>query len=345
MPSLLVASDVKNPRLGLKRRISTPSMALYREEGQESTEKKKDGQRQKQVESRARSTSTSVAAPPMNAVAGPSNYHTSPSRYIPDPPVIPFIPNINQPNPPTTWAPIYVTPASPDEDSTTSQKPFSTHSDLSRRSDRSTGILNSAYELGESGINRLARWIRPSRHHPQRRDSDEDSEKGLDESEDISADSGASVARTSEDSIRRNAKYWGVWGNAEGENDEEGYFSLPPTPPEEKPQTSLAQFEAALREERPGGAGASLPTPALSTRSLSRTGSKKRSRTAMDGERDGWLSTVVNLWSNVGSGSASRSGGKMAEVLKDLGWTVALLVGLFIVTAALVAWLIQGMPM
>ena len=335
MPSLLV-TETKNPRLGLKRRISTPSIMLNR--GEEQIEKTEETQGQTQVESRARSTSTSISIPPINAIAGPSSYQLPSIRYTADTPT-----TASQPTPPTTWAPIFVTPASPDEGETIPHQPYPFNSGRSRQSKRSAGILHTAYDLGESGISRLARWIRPSTIH-RRRGSDEDSEKALDESEDISADSGGSVARTSEDSIRRNGKYWGKWGNGEGENEEEGYFSLPPTPPEEKPETSLAQFETALRESRPG-VGASLPTPALSTRSLSRSSSKRRARATTGEDRDGWLATVVNLWSNLGGSNSPRTGKKTAEVLRELGWTVALLVGLFVVTAAMVAFLIQGMPM
>jgi hypothetical protein len=205
--------------------------------------------------------------------------------------------------------------------------------------------LTSAYDLGEASFKRLARWVRPSQaHHLRRRGSDDDSEKGLDADEDISADSGGSVARTSEDSLRRNGRYWGVWDKNEPEED--GYFSLPPTPPEEKAQASLADFEAALADANISGA--SLPTPALSTRSLSRTGSKSRRgadlRDREGAERDGWLTTVYGLWTHLGSGRRG-GGGKTAEVLRDLGWTVALLVGLFVVTAATALWMIQALPM
>ena len=345
MPSLLTSTDAKNPRLGLKRRISTPSIMMQREKDEGAVEKKEEVQQRKQVESRARSTSTSISVPPMNALAGPSNYQSSPSQYRSELPAIPSIPTINHPAPAAPWTPIFVIPASPDDGVSGSQQAFPYQPARPRHSDRSSGILNSAYELGESGLTRLAKWIRPS-SHLQRRGSDDDSEKGMDDSEDVSADSGGSVARTSEDSIRRNGKYWGVWGNGDGENDEEGYFSLPPTPPEEKSEPSLAQFEAALRDGRLGAnAGGSLPTPALSTRSLSRSGSKRRRRVVVGEESNGWLATVVHLWSNLGSGSGSRSGGKTAEVLKELGWTVAFLVVLFVVTLAIVAWLIQGMPM
>jgi hypothetical protein len=44
-------------------------------------------------------------------------------------------------------------------------------------------------------------------------------------------------------------------------------------------------------------------------------------------------------------GKSRRSGGKTGEVIRELGWTVALLVGLFFVTAATVLWMIQALPM
>lgn len=135
-----------------------------------------------------------------------------------------------------------------------------------------------------------------------------------------------------------------MWQHGSEEEEEGGYFSLPPTPPDEKPPASLADFEAALN--RSEGIGGSLPTPALSTRSLSRHGSKRRNRIAVDREGEvaqGWLATVLNIWTNLGN--RRRPGGKTAEVLRDLGWTVALLIGLFLVTAGTALWMIQALPM
>lgn len=305
------------------------------------------------VETRARSTSTSVAPLPglisANAVAGPSQDRARPSP--------PYGANLGIPTPPTDWAPIFVTPASPDDlpphPAVFDPDPIVTpRSQRARRSERGTGLLSTAYDIGESSVLRLSRWIRPSktRHPLRRRGSDEDSEKGLTESEeDTSVQSPSNAtSRTSEDSLRRNGKYWGIWGTSEDEDvrngaatsDGEGYFSMPSTPPEEKPAASLAEFEAALN--RP----ATLPTPALSTRSLSKPNKSRRSPQMGDApgeEREGWLATVCSLWANVGT--SRRSGGKTAEVIRELGWTVAMLVGLFVVTAATVLWMIQALPM
>lgn len=355
MPSLLSSptdSTTINPRKGLKRRISTPSLVVQREEAEahdaaaESVGTAGAGTGSKE-NSRARSTSTSIVVPEDLLVnrAGPSNY--APSGSTSAPPYKAGGPS-SYPTPPNAWAPIFVTPASPEDGEDTTQRAMSVPHP--RRNERSTGILNSAYDLGEASLQRLARWVRPQQPYLHRRGSDDDSEKGLDADEDldVSADSSGSVARTSEDSLRRNGRYWGMWDKSD--QDEDGYFSLPPTPPEEKPPANLAEFEAALAATRPGVAD-TLPTPALSTKSLSRMGSSKRDRSrrradardAEGAERDGWLSMVVNLWRSLGNGR--RSGGKTGEVLRDLGWTVALLVGLFVVTGATALWMIQAMPM
>ena len=353
IPSLLSSSpkDAMNPRKGLKRRISTPSLAAQREEAERQEELRPTtaaagsaAASVRESASRARSTSTSIVVPDdtlLNRTAGPSTYAALASAP-------PYRAGPAQPTPPASWGPIIITPASPAEDEPQSSRPGEVpYAPHPRATARSSGLLTSAYDLGEASFQRLARWVRPApTHHLRRRGSDEDSEKGLDADEDISADSTGSAARTSEDSLRRNGRYWGVWDKNEPEED--GYFSLPPTPPEEKAQASLADFEGALADA--GINGGSLPTPALSTRSLSRMGSKKRSRRAADArdregaERDGWLTTVYGLWRSLGSGRRG-GGGKTAEVLRDLGWTVALLVGLFVVTAATALWMIQALPM
>jgi hypothetical protein len=46
------------------------------------------------------------------------------------------------------------------------------------------------------------------------------------------------------------------------------------------------------------------------------------------------------LFSWVGRGS-----GKTGEVIRELGWTVGLLVSLFFLTLGLVFWMIKSMPM
>ena len=50
------------------------------------------------------------------------------------------------------------------------------------------------------------------------------------------------------------------------------------------------------------------------------------------------MKAVYGVWTGRGSGKAS-------EAIRDLGWTVGLLVGMFVATAALALWMIQGLPM
>jgi hypothetical protein len=194
--------------------------------------------------------------------------------------------------------------------------------------------LTSAYNVGESSIRRLAGFVRPhTRPSLHRRGSgSEDSEKGLEE-DSTSIDS--VPTRSSEDSVERGShgKYWGIWKSEEDRSD--GYFSLPPTPPE-KGRSTFTEFEAALRAAERSIASTSLPTPAVSSHSLSRPRSR-RSRRVSSGS-NGWIKTLLSGW--VGSGS-----GKTGEVIRELGWTVGLLVGLFFVTLGVVFWMIKGMPM
>ncbi|OXC68134.1 hypothetical protein AYX13_03345 [Cryptococcus neoformans] len=177
--------------------------------------------------------------------------------------------------------------------------------------ERPSGFLSSAYNYTESGIVQLLNYVRPSSfsHHSYARHepSDVDSEKGLNGSED----------ETEESSI--------------------SYFTLPPTPPE---QSEFSSFASALPSN-------SLPTPALSTKSLSRDEPKRgklrkafRRRSGLEGDNGNGLLSAV--WSKVmGSGGGN---GKLSEVLRDLGWIVGILALTFVVTLGIVVWLVQGMP-
>ena len=206
-------------------------------------------------------------------------------------------------------------------------KPYYSPFVPSAEPDPSTSILTAVYNIGESSLLRFARWIKPKRHRLVRRAS-EDSEKGLvgDDGEgDLDTiDSVESTVRTSSDSIGRDGRYW---------IDDKGYFSLPPTPP----KTHDDEFAASLG----GPSRTTLPTPALSRSSLSRLG-QKSTWTPGTAERDGWWSVVYRVWAGI---TPSNSGGKTGEVIRELGWTVALMAGMFVVTAAVALWMIQCMPM
>jgi hypothetical protein len=83
----------------------------------------------------------------------------------------------------------------------------------------------------------------------------------------------------------------------------------------------------------------SLPTPAISGQSLSRGVAKRlKLRNNADGDSRGWLKTVLGLLMGAGRG-------KTGKVLRELGWTLVLLVVMFFVTGWLALWMIQGLPM
>jgi hypothetical protein len=308
--SAQLASPKNEKRGGLKRRISTPSLAAgLVVDGEEDPVQPEVADKSKAVESRARSTSTSVVVPqtlqtpesPIIAV------QTMPLRSISAKPTLLTLAPWSAPS-----------PALPEPDL---PSPLPSPS-------RGTGLLTSAYNAGESSIRRLASLVRPEPRHKPRRRGSEDSEKGLDDTTSLE-----SVTSQSFDGSPKPipGKYWGIWKSEEEGSD--GYFSLPSTPPEEKAESSSAEFELALHSA--GRSTASLPTPALSTHSLS-TG--RRRRLARREAGDGWLRTLLFSW--VGRGS-----GKTGEVIRELGWTVGLLVGLFFLTLGVVFWMIKSMPM
>jgi len=134
------------------------------------------------------------------------------------------------------------------------------------------------------------------------------------------------TTRTSIDSSRAGhgrGKFWGM-----SDEDEDGYFSLPPTPPEEKDSIGLDLSSF--------GQGASLPTPALSTRSLSKPRTTRRPpQTRQDNSSRGWLRHLLSY----------GSGTKTGQVIRELGWTVGLLAALFFITGGVALYMIKGMPM
>jgi hypothetical protein len=207
------------------------------------------------------------------------------------------------------------------------------------------------YDASEASLLKLTRWVRPKTraNRENRRDSDVDSEKGLEEDEPSTGESRESTIRTSVDSSRRDgSKYWwnGSTGHGSDEDEaEHGYFSLPPTPPEDKANPML-EFESALTSEKRAPIQ-SLPTPALSTRSLSRVDSKSRRKWAgpvtTANTQDGWLALLYRSWGRLVASGGNT--GKTGEVMKELGWTVGFLVALFFVTGLSVLWSVKGLPM
>lgn len=177
-------------------------------------------------------------------------------------------------------------------------------------------------------MSRALAWAQPRAHRHQRRgsrrSSDEDSEKGLDGSEpETFEDEEEGQERVGLG--RSGGRYWGFFGE-----DDESYFALPPTPP--------ADHTLPFPH--------SLPTPAVSAQSLSRGSSRSdrrrrnRSTDLQGGPADGWWVRVYRTWISSGTGT-----GKTTEVLRELGWTVALLAGLFVVSFLLVVYALQSMPM
>lgn len=281
----------------------------------------------KAVETRARSTSTSIVAPPvyLETISAPTSAPLPRQSS-------PYRPQLHIPAQQSWSGGIYVTPASPEhEEEPPTQAAVSS----------GVSLLNHMYSLGESSFGRLTSWALPKRtanyhgHHP-----DSDSEKGYSEEELDSLDSTEtatiSTTRTSMDSnhvVHGKGAYWGL-----GEDDgDSGYFSLPPTPPEEKESLGLRPYFDGTDDI--GLAG--LPTPALSAHSLSQFKPRRKKRAKLQGggedaaSRLGWLKHLASF----------GSGTKTGEVIRELGWTVGILVGSFVVTAGIVLWMIKGMPM
>jgi hypothetical protein len=326
-------------RGGLIRRISTPNVKRYQQELPVPTEEDdattevgvNDDSNNPVVGSRGRSTSTSFVLP--SVISGAELQARSAPVRAP----LPY-----SEAGPSTWnnGGIYITPASPDE--------LYTPPALVMEGKKKGSLLKKVYGFGENGVSRMARWVKPRKRgqgEARRRGSEEsEKERGLEYS-DMDGTNSITTTRASEESLLHpGARYWGVWKNSgdEKEDDESGYFSLPPTPPEERSDTTNREFEAELREGNVA-LEASLPTPALSTVSLSRGGSKLRKKRKVDVEegKSGWWLTVYNVWVGCRSGTG---GGKTMEVAKELGWTVGGLIGLFVVTAGIALWLIKSLP-
>ena len=383
IPSLLISptrSDgggFANVRMGFKRRRSTPRIPRLMSNGGDEDvdllditdslpagprpksvgppEKGKGKGKGKEVESRARSSSTSIVVPSILA--------TSASTPFPQPPTLPRI-NQTPPEEHNSYlsGSIY---DSPSKQPRTGKTPHRQGS----RPPYSVNFLTSAYNLGESSVLRIARWIRPSnRQHPyprlnrRRQSDDSETEKGygsggdqgdLDGSEaDATTESLISTVRTSEDSLRpvigplsgAGKLAGGYWMSKTKEGESDGYFSIPPSPiPPEVDNDGLPHDDST--DPHTSSRFVALPTPALST-SLSRPPRYKGKRLSLDAAGEGWWSLVYRIVSKTPStGSRGRQGtNKTAEVIRELGWTVTVLGGVFIVTAGMALWMIQSMP-
>lgn len=327
-PNLVPTLTDTPVRTGLKRRTSTPSLAIHLlpEEGEEFTLPPPIPEagpsfkgKAKEVDTRARSKSTSIAYP---AALEPSAAVTH-TRRPPSPLRLP------QPLPPPQWAGTHLVVP------TESYHP----ADIGTTSGTAS-LLTRAYDLGESSISRLAAWVRPGTggREGYNRRSSEDSERGL--SEEDNDQTGGSVesvgtTRASTESYRAGqgrggGRYWGL----SDEDDDPGYFSLPPTPPEE------TSANGTTLQYPPFSMGSSLPTPALSAQSLSRPRprSSRRHQHRANGRDDtghGWLKHLLSF----------GSGTKTGQVIRELGWTVGILAMSFLVTLGLVLYLVQGLPM
>jgi hypothetical protein len=267
--------------------------------------------KEKAIESRARSTSTSIAYPPSLLVP-------TPTMAVPPKSSSPFKGTLNMP-PPPQWSGLQITPASPEElEPSWRPEPIIAKPTL----------FTKAKDFSETSLARFAQWVKPSKRRrvDQRRRSEDDSEKGMSE-EDVGdrADSLESVGttRTSIDSLRAGrGRFWGF----SDEDEDPGYFSLPPTPPDEK--DSIPFDSNAFAQVT------SLPTPALSTRSLSKPHTSRRVPRQEHSSR-GWLRHLLSY----------GSGTKTGQVIRELGWTVGLLATLFFITGGVALYLIKGMPM
>ncbi|WVQ77565.1 hypothetical protein IAR50_007253 [Cryptococcus sp. DSM 104548] len=326
-PTFSPTSPETDLRNIVKRRTSTPSLNTLAK----SEEQEEDGglrgqylsqdKAQKEVTSRARSTSTSVVVPQTQDLTENSVIAGKPIR-----PSLPPSSVTQQPPPPPAWSPAPYPVAGP-----------SRYGDEYQESP--PGYLASAYKYTSSSVSHLVNYVRPSTfshhsYHQHESSEADDSEKGLIGSEDETLES---ETRMSEESVRR-GKYW-VWNGSEDNGG--SYFDSPTTPPE---NSEFRTFSAALPDSD------YLPTPALSARSLARGDSKRnklrkalrrarQSSGSSDGGENGWWSTVLAKLGGGGDGT-----GQMGEVLKELGWTVGALVGIFLVSLGLAFWMLKSLP-
>lgn len=321
-------------RNGLKRRISTPnlfkgrSLVLDDEGGAEpdrshgattpiSSGLQAPSKVNKIVETRARSTSTSIVVPQTFVAQA-----QSPTTFAEEPTIVTLPPQSSTALPTPPWSGMYVTPPSPP-----SSAAARVYEPDPPEQDSATDLLSSAYDMGETVFSRVISWVRPKRQRRSRRrshGSDEDSEKGLNGSE-------GEEELDEKDGSEAPTRSGRVWNLIPGSRtpDSPNYFALPPTPPDDCPYDQMGCT--------------SLPTPAISSQSLSHNGPTKRQRRASraaalkQAQADGWWVKVYRTVSVSGSD-------KTAEVLRELGWTVGLLVLLFIVSLLLAVYAFMSMP-
>ncbi|WWC73808.1 uncharacterized protein I206_107780 [Kwoniella pini CBS 10737] len=346
-PSSIPSSPILGPNV-IKRKTSVPTVSRrYNSREDEGVNGMTDsiyleltgnggsgngkGKDRAHAESRARSTSTSIVVPQTQNLTENSTYtFPSASMSVSSLHQVPELSHSSHQG----WPGVPLSPPPSDQESTNCPPILPTAS--SSASTSSSAFIRSAYEVGDS----LLSWVKPKKQRRlttgRRRGSDEDSEKGL-----IGSDE--DVDRGSGQSARPAGKFWGIWDNPNPSSDDgassSDYFVLPPTPPAEDDEPS--QFQAALSQN--GYYPATLPTPALSSKSLSRDNSRRnklkkvfrpRDQDESEGNSRGWLTNIL----------AGYRGGKTTEVLKELGWTVGILVMTFFVTAGLVLWLIKSIP-
>ncbi|TXT12986.1 hypothetical protein VHUM_01387 [Vanrija humicola] len=298
-------------RNGLKRRISTPNLnkRSLPEEDLETAPEGPDASpaaaslsaaTAKVYETRARSTSTSIVVP--QSLDGLPTSPTEPVQTLTAPPLAPLRLPL-----PQSWSDL-------DKDGTIplTESPSST-------------IFESAYDLGDAVVSHLISWTKTRSHRSTRdgrRSSDEDSEKGLDGSEEDEA--------FDDDDGQTRVGIGRREGAVTTPDSPNSYFALP-TRTDERRRSSVAY-------------PLSLPTPALSTQSLSHSNSRTRRRAAsraaalaQQEPADGWW---VKVYRTVTAGGS----GKTAEVLRELGWTVSILAGLFVLSFLLVLYTLQSLP-
>lgn len=324
-------------RVGLKRRISTPIIANIPLDEEDfvnsntlvpasapSTKNTQKGE----APSRARATSTSLVNPSaaLEAAAPTIPVPTLPRRPASRPT------GLVLPQPGISFTP----PSSDDEHDTTTNS--------SRPS-----ILERAYNTTESSLARITSLFRSSTsdrsplhtHALQRRGSDEDSEKGLNGDDDSLlsgegdlTETTASRSSTDTDRLPRpsRGRYWGIWASEDkastSDQDPDGYFSSPPTPPDNDLDTRRGSQEFAEALLLANGKIASLPTPAISAHSLSRGRSPERMKL-------GVIAGIVAGWGR----------GKTGAVLRELGWTVGILILGFFGSLGVALWLLKTLPM
>ncbi|KAL7425215.1 hypothetical protein Q5752_000903 [Cryptotrichosporon argae] len=328
VPLLATPGERRN---GLKRRISTPNMANQRLLSPEPEDAPLPEQAEAAVPSHAVASGSGSGSGSGAAGAGGSRARSTSTSNVVPPAAEPFQPTIAVAPPlapVSDHGSIYASPvpAARGVLPMPAADVFGADDAAYARPAPSIAVAGAVH----SALARVMDWATLAHTRHRRDDSSSDSEKGLDGSED-EPEAESSDARESRDGTRRAGRYWGIFDSddaAAGGHGAvgDGYFSLPPSPPaiDEKDGAGAAGIGIGL-----GVSGyATLPTPALS-RSLSKHARRPRA--------DGW-------WLKVYRKVAGKSDGRTAQVLRELGWTVAMLCAVFAASLLVVVGLIQGMP-